>query len=168
MYKPEGYITTVKDQFNRKTVLDLVNIKERIYPIGRLDYDTSGLLLLTDDGDLANKLMHPKYRIFKTYEADIKGSISEDSINILKNGILIDGYKTAPAKVKLINRSQKNTSVQISIHEGKNRQVRKMFEKIGHRVIKLKRISFGNINLGGLMEGQWIYLTDDEIKYLKR
>jgi pseudouridine synthase len=168
LYKPEGYITTVKDQFNRKTVLDLVNIKERIYPIGRLDYDTSGLLLLTDDGDLANKLMHPKYRIFKTYEADIKGSISEDSINILKNGILIDGYKTAPAKVKLINRSQKNTSVQISIHEGKNRQVRKMFEKIGHRVIKLKRISFGNINLGGLMEGQWIYLTDDEIKYLKK
>lgn len=168
LYKPEGYITTVKDQFNRKTVLDLVNIKERIYPIGRLDYDTSGLLLLTDDGDLANKLMHPKYHIFKTYEADIKGSISEDSINILKNGILIDGYKTAPAKVKLINRSQKNTSVQISIHEGKNRQVRKMFEKIGHRVIKLKRISFGNINLGGLMEGQWIYLTDDEIKYLKR
>jgi len=168
LYKPEGYITTVKDQFNRKTVLDLVNIKERIYPIGRLDYDTSGLLLLTDDGDLANKLMHPKYHIFKTYEADIKGSISEDSINILKNGILIDGYKTAPAKVKLINRSQKNTSVQISIHEGKNRQVRKMFEKIGHRVIKLKRISFGNINLGGLMEGQWIYLTDDEIKYLKK
>ena len=168
LYKPEGYITTVKDQFNRKTVLDLVNIKERIYPIGRLDYDTSGLLLLTDDGDLANKLMHPKYRIFKTYEADIKGSISEDSINILKNGILIDGYKTAPAKVKLINRSQKNTSVQISIHEGKNRQVRKMFEKIGHRVIKLKRISFGNINLGELSEGQWKYLTDDEIKYLKR
>ena len=112
--------------------------------------------------------MHPKYHISKTYEADIKGSISEDSINILKNGILIDGYKTAPAKVKLINRSQKNTSVQISIHEGKNRQVRKMFEKIGHRVIKLKRISFGNINLGGLMEGQWIYLTDDEIKYLKK
>ena len=91
LYKPEGYITTVKDQFNRKTVLDLVNIKERIYPIGRLDYDTSGLLLLTDDGDLANKLMHPKYHIFKTYEADIKGSISEDSINILKNGnILIE------------------------------------------------------------------------------
>ena len=168
LYKPEGYITTVKDQFNRKTVLDLVNIKERIYPIGRLDYDTSGLLLLTDDGDLTNKLMHPKYRIFKTYEAEIKGSISEDSINILKNGVLIDGYKTAPAKVKLINRSQVKTSVQISIHEGKNRQVRKMFEKIGHRVIKLKRISFGNINLGELSEGQWKYLTDDEIKYLKR
>ena len=168
LYKPEGYITTVKDQFNRKTVLDLVNIKERIYPIGRLDYDTSGLLLLTDDGDLTNKLMHPKYRIFKTYEAEIKGSISEDSINILKNGVLIEGYKTAPAKVKLINRSQVKTSVQISIHEGKNRQVRKMFEKIGHRVIKLKRISFGNINLGELSEGQWKYLTDDEIKYLKR
>ncbi|HBC30415.1 MAG TPA: pseudouridine synthase [Clostridiales bacterium] len=168
LYKPEGYITTVKDQFNRKTVLDLINISERIYPIGRLDYDTSGLLLLTDDGDLANKLMHPKYRIFKTYEVEIKGSISEASINMLRNGVLIDGYKTAPAKVKLINQSQMNTSVQISIHEGKNRQVRKMFKKIGHRVIKLKRISFGNINLGGLSEGQWKYLTDDEVKYLKR
>lgn len=168
MYKPEGYITTVKDQFNRKTVLDLINIKERIYPVGRLDYDTSGLLLLTDDGDLANKLMHPKYRIFKTYEAEIEGGISEDSINKLRNGVLIDGYKTAPAKVKLLKKTQKNSFVQISIHEGKNRQVRKMFEKVGHRVIKLKRLSFGNINLDGLREGQWKYLTDDEIEYLKR
>ena len=168
LYKPEGYITTVKDQFNRKTVLDLVNIKDRIYPVGRLDYDTSGLLLLTDDGDLANKLMHPKYRIFKTYEAEIEGGISEDSINKLRNGVLIDGYKTAPAKVKLLKKTQKNSFVQISIHEGKNRQVRKMFEKVGHRVIKLKRLSFGNINLDGLREGQWKYLTDDEIEYLKR
>jgi len=168
MYKPEGYITTVKDQFNRKTVLDLINIKERIYPVGRLDYDTSGLLLLTDDGDLANKLMHPKYRIFKTYEAEIEGGISEDSINKLRNGVLIDGYETAPAKVKLLKKTQKNSFVQISIHEGKNRQVRKMYEKVGHRVIKLKRLSFGNINLDGLREGQWKYLTDDEIEYLKR
>ena len=112
--------------------------------------------------------MHPKYRIFKTYEAEIEGGISEDSINKLRNGVLIDGYKTAPAKVKLLKKTQKNSFVQISIHEGKNRQVRKMFEKVGHRVIKLKRLSFGNINLDGLREGQWKYLTDDEIEYLKR
>lgn len=167
LYKPEGYVTTVKDQFNRKTVLDLINIKDRIYPIGRLDYNTSGLLLLTDDGDLANKLMHPKYHIYKTYEAVVKGSISEDSVNKLKTGILIDDYKTAPAKVKLLNKKD-ISSLQISIYEGKNRQVRKMFEKVGHSVIKLKRISFGDIDLGELKIGQWKYLTDDEINFLKR
>lgn len=168
LYKPEGYITTVKDQFNRKTVLDLINIKERIYPIGRLDYDTSGLLLLTDDGDLANKLMHPKYHIYKTYEIEIKGSINENSINKLRTGVLIDGYKTAPAKVKLLKQDKKMSLVKISIHEGKNRQVRKMFETVGHNVLKLKRISFGNINLGELKKGQWNYLTDHEINFLKR
>ena len=168
LYKPEGYVTTVKDQFNRKTVLDLVNIKERIYPIGRLDYNTSGLLLLTDDGELANMLMHPRYHIYKTYEAVIKGIISEDSINILKTGVFIDDYKTAPARVKLINTIDKNSVVQISIHEGKNRQVRKMFDSIDHPVIKLKRISFGDINLNELKIGQWKYLTNDEVKFLKR
>ena len=167
LYKPEGYITTVKDQFNRKTVLDLINIKERIYPIGRLDYDTSGLLLLTDDGDLANKLMHPKYRIYKSYEVEIKGSISEESINILKKGLLIDGYKTAPAKLRVIKQSQNNTTIQISIYEGRNRQVRKMFEAVGKRLIRLKRISFGNIGLGQLKPGQWNYLTADEVSFLK-
>lgn len=168
LYKPEGYVTTVKDQFNRKTVLDLINIKERIYPIGRLDYNTSGLLLLTDDGELANKLMHPKYLIYKTYEAVVKGIISDDSINKLKTGVFIEGYKTAPAKVKLLNIKEKQSIVQISIHEGKNRQVRKMFDSVGHPVIKLKRISFGDINLKDLTTGQWKYLSNDEIKFLKR
>lgn len=170
LYKPEGYVTTVKDQFDRRTVLDLINIKERIYPIGRLDYNTSGLLLLTDDGDIANKLLHPKYHIYKTYEADIKGNITQDSINKLKAGVLIDGCKTAPAKVKLLKQKENlnTSSVQISIYEGKNRQVRKMFEAVGHNVIKLKRISFGDINLGELKSGQWKYLSDDEIKFLKR
>lgn len=167
LYKPEGYITTAKDQFNRKTVLDLINIKERIYPVGRLDYNTSGLLLLTDDGDLAYKLMHPKYQIYKTYEATVKGRISIEKINQLKTGVIIDEYKTAPAKVKLLIKNEISI-VQISIHEGKNRQVRKMFDSVGHNVIKLKRISFGNINLDGLNEGQWKYLTEEEIKFLKR
>ena len=168
LYKPEGYVTTVKDQFNRKTVLDLINIKERIYPIGRLDYNTSGLLLLTDDGEIANKLLHPKYLIYKTYEAVVKGIISDDSINKLKTGVFIEDYKTAPAKVKLLDLKAKQSTVQISIHEGKNRQVRKMFDSVGHDVIKLKRISFGDINLKDLTIGQWKYLSNDEIKFLKR
>jgi 23S rRNA pseudouridine2605 synthase len=167
LHKPEGYVTTVKDQFNRRTVIDLINIKERIFPIGRLDYNTSGLLLLTDDGDLANKLMHPKYLIYKTYEAEIIGRISNDSLNALRTGVLIDGYKTAPARVNLLKEAQNTSHVQISIHEGKNRQVRKMFQAVGHKVIKLKRISFGNIELGNLKPGEWKYLTDAEIKYLK-
>jgi pseudouridine synthase len=167
LYKPEGYVTTVKDQFNRKTVMDLINIKERIFPIGRLDYNTSGLLLLTDDGNLANKLMHPKYRIYKTYEAEISGRVSKDSLDLLRSGVIIDGYKTAPARVKILKEFQNTSIVQISIHEGKNRQVRKMFETVGHKVIKLKRISFGNIDLSNMKPGEWKYLTHHEIKYLK-
>lgn len=170
LYKPEGYVTTVKDQFDRKTVLDLINIKERIYPIGRLDYNTSGLLLLTNDGELANKLMHPKYHIYKTYEAIIKGCLSEESINKLKNGILIDGYQTAPAKIKILksDNAANVSTVQISIYEGKNRQVRRMFESAGHNVLKLKRISFGDINLEELKSGQWKHLSIQEIDSLKK
>lgn len=166
--KPNGYVTTVKDQFNRQTVIDLINIKERIYPIGRLDYNTSGLLLLTNDGDLANKLMHPKYNIYKTYIAEVEGSISEESINKLKTGVIIDEiYKTAPAKVKLLNTTNNFSKVQISIFEGKNRQVRKMFDAVGHEVKALKRISFGKIELGSLKTSQWVYLNQEEINYLK-
>lgn len=168
LYKPEGYVTTVKDQFNRKTVIDLINIKERIYPIGRLDYNTSGLLLLTNDGDLANKLMHPKYEIYKTYVAETTGQISLESIERLKSGVIIDGYKTAPAKVKLLKNSPSSSTVQISIYEGKNRQVRKMLDSVGHTVKKLERISFGEITLDSLKPGQWKLLGNDEIKYLKK
>jgi len=167
LYKPEGYVTTVKDQFGRKCVIDLIDVKERIYPIGRLDYDTSGLLLLTNDGDLANKLMHPKYHIYKTYIADVEGIINQNSIDKLASGVIIDEYKTAPAKVKIINTSKTSSKVQISIHEGKNRQVRKMFDAVGHTVLKLKRISFGKIELSSLNSGQWSYLTNAEINFLK-
>ncbi len=168
LYKPEGYVTTVKDQFNRKTVIDLINIKERIYPIGRLDYNTSGLLLLTNDGDLANKLLHPKYKIYKTYVAEVTGQISLDSIEKLKKGVIIDGYKTAPAKIKLLNHNQNSSIVQISIYEGKNRQVRKMLDSVGHTVKKLERVSFGEITLDNLKTGQWKFLSKEEIKYLKK
>lgn len=168
LYKPEGYVTTVKDQFNRKTVIDLINIKTRIYPIGRLDYNTSGLLLLTNDGDLANKLMHPKYEIYKTYIAEVTGQISSESIEKLKTGVLIDGYKTAPAKVKLLKHNLNSSIVQISIYEGKNRQVRKMLDSEGHTVKKLERVSFGEITLDSLKPGQWKFLSNEEIKYLKK
>lgn len=167
LYKPEGYVTTVKDQFNRKTVMDLINAKERVYPVGRLDYNTSGLLLLTNDGDLANKLMHPKYNIYKTYIAEAKGRITEDSMNILRTGVVIENYKTAPARVKLIKYKQSSSIVQISIHEGKNRQIRKMFEAVGHTVTELKRTSLGKINLGDLNPGCWKYLNNEEIQFLK-
>ena len=168
LYKPEGYVTTVKDQFNRKTVLDLINIKDRIYPIGRLDYNTSGLLLLTNDGDLTNKLLHPGYHIFKTYMAETEGRISTESINRLKTGVMIDSGETAPAKVKLIKYMNNRSLVQISIYEGKNRQVRKMFEAVGHGVKSLKRVSFGKIILDDLNVGSWKYLSSDEIQFLKR
>lgn len=167
LYKPEGYVTTVKDQFGRKCVIDLIDVKERIYPIGRLDYDTSGLLLLTNDGDLANKLMHPKYHIYKTYIAEVEGNINQNSIEKLASGVIIDEYKTAPAKVKIINNTKTTSKVQISIHEGKNRQVRKMFDSVGHTVLKLKRISFGKIELDSLKSGQWSYLRNEEINFLK-
>ncbi|MDW5299860.1 MAG: pseudouridine synthase [Sedimentibacter sp.] len=167
LYKPEGYVTTVKDQFNRKTVLDLIDIKERIYPIGRLDYNTSGLLLLTNDGDLANKLMHPKYHIFKTYVAEVDGYISDEAINKLKNGVNVEDYKTAPSKVKLINHSGNTSTIEISISEGKNRQVRKMLDAVGHNVRMLKRISLGKIVLDNLKPGSWTYLKKEEIKFLK-
>ncbi|WP_326909044.1 pseudouridine synthase [Sedimentibacter sp. MB31-C6] len=163
LYKPEGYITTVKDQFARKTVIDLISINERIYPIGRLDYNTSGLLLLTNDGDFANKLMHPKFHINKTYEAEVKGLIKKETIEKLKTGVTIDGYKTAPAMVKVIGNSHNKSNVQIIIHEGKNRQVRKMFNAVGHNVISLKRTAFGKINLDNLLPGKWEYLSNDEI-----
>lgn len=166
--KPEGYVTTVKDQFNRKTVLDLIDLNERIYPIGRLDYNTSGLLLLTNDGELANKLMHPKYHIYKTYIAETEGRISEESIAKLINGVIIDDYKTAPAKVRLLKYIGNKTQIQISIYEGKNRQVRKMLDAVGHNVRTLKRISFGEIVLGDLKSGAWKNLSDEEIKFLKR
>ncbi len=165
--KPEGYVTTVKDQFNRKTVLDLIDINERIYPIGRLDYNTSGLLLLTNDGDLANKLMHPKYHIYKTYIAETDGKINEESIKRLREGVLIDNYKTAPAKVKLLKFMGNRSQVKISIYEGKNRQVRKMLDAVGHNVIALKRISFGEIILGDLNIGSWKKLSNEEIQFLK-
>lgn len=166
--KPIGYVTTVKDQFSRPKVLDLIkSINERIYPVGRLDYDTSGLLILTNDGDLTYKLTHPKHEIKKVYIAKIVGIPTKNVLKKFSNGLKIDNYITSKAEIKIIKKLNNSSIVKITIHEGKNRQVRKMCEKIGHPVINLKRIRIGNISLGNLRTGEWRDLNESEVKYLK-
>ncbi len=161
--KPLECVTTVDDQFDRKTVMDYIDVPERIYPIGRLDYNTTGLLLLTNDGDLANKIMHPKHQMKKTYVAKIKGTPSEELIRKFETGLLIEDKMTAPANLNVL----KPGLVEVKIHEGRNRQVRKMLEAIGFPVITLKRIKIGKLTLDDLKEGTYRHLTEDEVKYLK-
>lgn len=162
--KPAGYVTTVKDQFGRPAVLDLVkDVRERVYPVGRLDYDTSGLLLLTNDGEFAYKLTHPKHEVNKVYIAEVSGIPDETDIAAFKKGISIGGYITSPAELNILQKNGKNSTVKITIHEGKNRQVRKMCEAVGHPVLKLKRVAIGNLMLGELPEGKWRSLSTQEI-----
>lgn len=168
--KPEGYITTVKDQFDRPSVLDILkDVEERVYPVGRLDYETSGLLILTNDGDLTYKLTHPKHEVEKTYLAMVNGIISPEEKRRFENGLQIEDYTTAKAKLKIVKADEeKNYSVcKITIHEGRNRQVRKMCKAIGHPVRNLRRIQMGRINIRGLEVGEYRNLTEDEVKYLK-
>ena len=166
--KPCGYVTTVKDQFGRKSVIDLVkDIDERIYPIGRLDYDTSGLLLLTNDGELTYKLTHPKHEITKTYVAKVKGVPTEVEIAAFKNGLEIEDYITARAGFEILKKEKNTTLCEVKIHEGRNRQVRKMCDKIGHPVISLMRVKMGTLSLGKLQEGKWRHLNEEEVRYLK-
>lgn len=166
--KPIGYVTTVKDQFNRPSVLDLVKVKERIVPVGRLDFYTSGALILSNDGDFVYKITHPKHEVNKTYNVTVKGIINDDEIEALRSGVKIDNYITKPAKVKILKTDKdKNISrIQITIHEGKNRQIRKMCEAIGKKVLALHRSKIGNIDVKDLKIGDWRYLTDAEISDL--
>lgn len=166
--KPIGYISSVKDDRGRKTLLDIVKVDERIYPIGRLDYDTSGLILLTNDGEVYNNVMHPRVSINKTYIAIAKGIINDEEIYKFEKGIDIGDYITAPGRCEVLKKYKNSCEVAITIHEGKNRQVRRMCEAIGHPVVSLKRVSIGEIKLDtGLKEGQWRYLSEIEIQYLK-
>lgn len=167
--KPAGYVTTSRDQFSRKTVLDLIQgVEERIYPVGRLDYETSGLLLLTNDGDLAFRLTHPGREVKKVYLARITGFPDERVFKSFEKGIRIEDYVTSPAKLKLVERLENHSVVEVTIHEGRNRQVRKMFEAVGHRVLRLRRTATGPLRLDGLEEGKWRYLTEAEIQDLKK
>ncbi|GAB1475840.1 pseudouridine synthase [Bacillota bacterium] len=166
--KPKGYITSVEDDRSRPTVIDLVNDMDgRLFPVGRLDYNTSGLLLLTNDGGFAFRMTHPKHQIEKTYHAKIAGTLSEQRIAKLRKGVDIGGFITSPAKVTVIKQSEKSALVEIKIHEGKNRQIRKMFAAVGNKVIELERTAIGDIQLGHLKAGHYRKLTPREIEYLK-
>lgn len=165
--KPAGYVTTTSDEFDRPTVMELLSeITTRVFPVGRLDYETTGLLLLTNDGNLANHITHPSKKVYKTYLAEIDGEISLHEAEILRRGVDIGGYTTKPAIVNILKQGS-HSKVEIKISEGKNRQVRKMFKAIGYTVVALQRVSIGNIQLGHLHEGHYRKLTKEEVEYLK-
>lgn len=164
--KPIGYITTVKDQFNRDSVLDLIKTNKRLVPVGRLDMYTSGALILTNDGDFIYKVTHPKHEIEKTYTVTIKGIIKKEEVEKLRKGVKIEDYITKPAKVKILKTDEeKNSSrLEIIIHEGKNRQVRKMCEAIGHKVLALHRSKIAGIGVKDIPLGKWRYLNSKEVQ----
>ena len=169
LYKPRGVISAAKDNKGREVVTDyLKDVPERLYPVGRLDYDTSGLLILTNDGDFANQMMHPRYKVDKTYVAKVEGLITPDSIKKLRNGVVIDGKPTSRARAKIISRdAKKNTSiVSLTIHEGRYHQVKKMFDSVGHKVQKLSRTTYGTLTLDGLTSGEYRELSHNEVREL--
>jgi 23S rRNA pseudouridine2605 synthase len=164
--KPKDCITTTDDEKGRRTVLDLVRVRTRVYPVGRLDRNTTGVLLLTNDGELANRLMHPRYEVKKGYVAEVDESLTDEAAEKLRTGMIIEGGRTAPAEVHILPHS-KRRRVGVIIHEGKNKQVRKMLEGLGYKVLKLHRVSDGPITVEGLARGEWRYLTKREIASLK-
>lgn len=165
--KPQNVLSSAKDDRGRKTVVDLIaDVNERIYPVGRLDYDTEGLILLTNDGELMNALLHPKYQINKTYLAKVTGNVTKDKLYKLQNGIQLDDGLTAPAIVRVVGKSGTEAKIEITIHEGRNRQVRRMFAAIDCEVKKLKRIKFANLTIHDLKIGQYRRLTETELENL--
>ena len=163
--KPIGYVTTAKDQFGRDSVMDLVKVKERVVPVGRLDMYTSGALILTNDGDFVYKITHPKHEIEKTYTVTIKGIVTNEEVEKLKKGVKIEDYLTKEAKVKIlkIDEEKNQSRLEITIHEGKNRQIRKMCEAIGHKVLALHRSKIAGIGVKDLPLGKWRYLSKEEV-----
>jgi len=165
--KPKGYVTTVSDEKERKTVMDLMRgVHARVYPVGRLDYDTEGLLILTNDGEITNILTKPNSDVKKTYLVHIESGITKDEIKKLSMGVDIGDYVTKPCSVELIQEGEKLSRLQVTISEGKNRQIRKMFESVGKNVIFLRRTQIGEIRLGGLSRGEYAPLNPKEIRYL--
>lgn len=167
--KPKGFVTTKKDCFAKKTVLDLLpkNL-QHLYPVGRLDKDTEGLLILTNDGDLTLTLTHPRFKVGKTYIVKIDGLLTREQKDCLEKGVMLDGKKTSPAEIFKIKKTRENTAFDMTIHEGRKRQIRRMLEKIGHDVVSLKRISHGALKLGNLKIGTWRYLTEEEVAEIKK
>ncbi|MGN0778985.1 MAG: pseudouridine synthase [Aristaeellaceae bacterium] len=166
--KPIGEVTTVSDPEGRATVMDKFrDYPVRLYPVGRLDYDSEGLLLLTNDGELMNNLLHPSKEVNKTYLAKVSNHVDDDALRRLRAGVTLDDRLTSPANVRLVRHEAFDSIVLVTIHEGRYRQVRRMFEAVGHQVVQLKRVGFGAVQLGDLPRGQWRHLTDAEIKRLK-
>ena len=166
--KPKGYITSLGDERDRPTVAELVtDIDARLFPVGRLDFNTSGMLLMTNDGDLANKLAHPKHRVYKTYRALVSGFLSDEKLATLRNGVDIGGFVTSKARVDIVKQGERSSVAEIQIREGKNRQVRKMFAAVGCKVLELERTAIGELRMGHLKEGHYRKLTKEEIDHLK-
>lgn len=163
LYKPRRVLSTLADPEGRPTVASLIKSSSRLYPVGRLDYDSEGLMLLTNDGDLAYQITHPKFEIDKTYKVLLKGVISDKSVGYLESGVTIEGQKTAPAQVEVVEAQSHNTWIKITIHEGRNRQIRKMCQAVGHPVMRLIRIKLGPWELGDLKTGQYQALSPSEI-----
>ncbi len=168
LYKPEGYVSTTKDEFNRLTVSDLIPVKERVFPIGRLDYDTSGVLLFTNDGDFANALMHPTGVVEKEYSVKISGLFRKESSKLLERGVDLGDFHTQPAKIFNVeyDKQKQNTILSIVITEGKYHQVKRMFDMVGHKVLKLKRERYGCVTLKGMNKGDYRPLKIHEVKKL--
>lgn len=165
--KPRGFITTMNDERGRKCVAQLVeNVGERVYPIGRLDKDSEGMLVFTNDGDFANKVMHPKNNVYKIYRVTVRPSIDEDQLVKLETGVELDGRKTAPAYVRVIHKEQGRVILEMILHEGKNREIRRMCEAVGLEVARLKRTQIGGVKMGMLKQGDWRDLTEQEVKKL--
>jgi len=166
-YKPLGEVSTASDPEGRATVMDkFIDYPVRLYPVGRLDYDSEGLLLLTNDGDMMNRVLHPSHEVRKVYLTKVSNDVTEEEVRALRRGIMIDGRITSPAEVQLIRKETFDTVLLITIHEGRNRQIRKMISAIGHQVVSLKRVGFGPVSLGDLPCGKWRDLTKDEIEKL--
>lgn len=167
--KPTGCLSTARDDRGRRTVLDLLpEVRERVYPVGRLDNDTEGLLLITNDGALMNGLLHPRYEVEKTYVAEVTGEVTEKKLSAMRQGLLLDDGPTAPARVRLLGSSGKTAQVEVTIHEGRNRQVRRMFSAIGCDVRALRRVRFAFLTLRGVRTGEHRRLTDAELRELRR
>ena len=165
--KPVGYVTTVSDDHGRPTVMELIDdMNKRVYPVGRLDFNTEGLLLLSNDGDFTYKVTHPKHKLDKTYHVWVTGKAKTNAIRLLESGVVIDGRKTAPAKADVIETTNGSAVLSITIHEGRNRQVRKMCQAVGFRVSGLRRVYEGGINLGNLPLGRWRHLSSAEVKVI--
>lgn len=167
LHKPRGFVTTMQDEKGRKNAAQLIDCGQRVYPVGRLDMDSEGLLLFTNDGDFALEMMHPRHQVDKTYQAWVE-KYTETALQKLKMPIELDGYRISPPQVRLLHSEGGQALLEITIHEGRNRQVRRMCELAGMYVTRLRRVSQGTLSLGELPKGKWRYLTDDEVKGLKK